>query len=279
MPDAILEILPDTAALPAIDIPVGTAGICRDYESPLTQTEIDVFSSAGRNYDYNSGLIGDMRSSSPNYDAGVAAIVLGMFLILCVGLRNSVAYLRTCVQELWSVRNRENAFDDRTASETRAMLSMLTLTCFCEGVMAYAYVRHSGSVAFTPGWSILLFVLLASVYMLFEAIAYRMVGFVFTTPQLSEQWLKGFYSSQGLLGVALAVPALVALFDPDIAYEMLICGGCLYVLSRIIFICKGFRIFYNNLFSLVYFILYLCTLEIIPLLLVIKAGVYLSNLE
>ena len=44
MPDAILEILPDTTALPAIDIPVGTAGICRDYESPLTQTEIDVYS-------------------------------------------------------------------------------------------------------------------------------------------------------------------------------------------------------------------------------------------
>ncbi|MDE5596138.1 MAG: DUF4271 domain-containing protein, partial [Muribaculaceae bacterium] len=36
------------------------------------------------------------------------------------------------------------------------------------------------------------------------------------------------------------------------------------------FIWKGFSIFYNNIFSLVYFILYLCALEIIPLIYVFQ---------
>ncbi|MCH5320108.1 MAG: DUF4271 domain-containing protein, partial [Paramuribaculum sp.] len=38
----------------------------------------------------------------------------------------------------------------------------------------------------------------------------------------------------------------------------------LYVLARIMFIVKGFRIFYTNSASIVYFILYLCSLEIVP---------------
>ncbi|MDE6240375.1 MAG: DUF4271 domain-containing protein, partial [Muribaculaceae bacterium] len=43
-----------------------------------------------------------------------------------------------------------------------------------------------------------------------------------------------------------------------------------YLLFRLVFISNGFSIFYRNIFSLVYFILYLCTLEIIPLIYVFK---------
>ncbi|MBP3590263.1 MAG: DUF4271 domain-containing protein, partial [Muribaculaceae bacterium] len=40
----------------------------------------------------------------------------------------------------------------------------------------------------------------------------------------------------------------------------------IYVSARLIFIIKGFKIFYNGFISLIYFILYLCTLEIVPLI-------------
>ena len=51
---------------------------------------------------------------------------------------------------------------------------------------------------------------------------------------------------------------------------MVATGSVLYLVVRLIFICKGFRLFYDNLLSSVYFILYLCTLEIAPLILLYK---------
>ena len=76
----------------------------------------------------------------------------------------------------------------------------------------------------------------------------------------------GLNASQMLLGVVLTVPTLVALFYPGVSGVMLAIAAGLYILSRICYISKGFRIFYNNFPSLLYFILYLCTLEIIPVI-------------
>ncbi|WP_367617564.1 DUF4271 domain-containing protein, partial [uncultured Duncaniella sp.] len=39
-----------------------------------------------------------------------------------------------------------------------------------------------------------------------------------------------------------------------------------------------FRLFYDNFGSLLYFILYLCTLEIVPLVLIYRAVLVLHNL-
>lgn len=57
---------------------------------------------------------------------------------------------------------------------------------------------------------------------------------------------------------------------------MAVIGGVMYLMVRVMFIYKGFRIFYINSFSLVYFILYLCTLEIAPVLMFVKLARYFA---
>ncbi|MDE6061420.1 MAG: DUF4271 domain-containing protein, partial [Duncaniella sp.] len=52
-----------------------------------------------------------------------------------------------------------------------------------------------------------------------------------------------------------------------------------YVLVRLIFIFKGFRLFYDNFGSLLYFILYLCTLEIVPPVLLWRCIGFFSKLQ
>ncbi|MDE6853726.1 MAG: DUF4271 domain-containing protein, partial [Muribaculaceae bacterium] len=50
-------------------------------------------------------------------------------------------------------------------------------------------------------------------------------------------------------------------------------------ISRLLFIIKGLRIFYTGIGSLLYFILYLCTLEIIPGCAVYVLSTYLRDLS
>lgn len=83
-------------------------------------------------------------------------------------------------------------------------------------------------------------------------------------------------ASQTLLALALLLPALALLFNPGLTVIMLWISGSFYVIGRMIFIFKGFRIFYTNIFSLIYFISYLCTLEIAPIVFLYRNSNYIE---
>ena len=114
-------------------------------------------------------------------------------------------------------------------------------------------------------------------YYIFQLVAYNLVGYTFTTDEGRTYFVKGFTSSQSILGFLLLITALVALVFREAAEGMLITAGTLYLLARLTFIIKGFRIFYHKIWSLLYFILYLCTLEIVPLIILYITALSLVN--
>lgn len=215
---------------------------------------------------YTRGLEAIPRHPLPGYDTGVMSLVLAVFLIIAVNFRHFSSYFKSVWQNLFSVRVRDNAFDEHTVGEERVMISLLLLTCLCEGIMTYAALQGAGiptpggfvSIAILSGAAILLYI--------FQLSAYQTVGFAFTGNAGRTQWIRGFNASQSLMGILMAVPALLSLFNPNISGTLCTIGLLLYITARVIFIIKGFRIFYENVFSLFYFILYLCSLEIIPIL-------------
>lgn len=103
---------------------------------------------------------------------------------------------------------------------------------------------------------------------------YEAVGYTFTSPEGRREWVRGFSASQALLGLALTVPAALCVFYPDTLRWTVAAGFFAWLFAKILFIVKGFRIFYDKISGLLYFILYLCTLEIIPLIWVYKISVY-----
>lgn len=107
---------------------------------------------------------------------------------------------------------------------------------------------------------------LMAAYYVFQIAVYYILGYTFTTPHRRAMLISGFTSSQSLLSFVLMPAALVAIFYTEATNTMQILGLVAYILARIVFNIKGFRIFYHNFSSLLYYILYLCTLEIIPLI-------------
>lgn len=217
------------------------------------------------------GLPPVARPQLPAADTGVAVLIIAIFLGLAVNIRHNTTFLKTFTQDLLSVRRRSNVFDERTVTETRITLSFVLLTCVAEGIVLYFSPVGAAVAAFTPFAGVGLLAALALVYYAFQVVAYTVVGWTFAGNISRRQWVKGFNASQSLLGIFLIVPALTALFHPGFGEEVAVVSAALYILARTVFICKGFRIFYKNPYSLTYFILYLCTLEIVPPVIVYKA--------
>jgi hypothetical protein len=219
---------------------------------------------------YTTGLSATERPELPGYNSGVLCLTIAMLLFVIFNARNYGRFFHTLVNNLWSVRTRTNLFDEHTVNETGLMGALIAQVCVYEALLAVCCMFANGYSfsAVSMGAMVGLAALFTGGYYVAQLIVYKIIGYAFTTRNLSSQWIQGFNSSQTLLGFALLLPAMISLFYPAAVNALCGVSIALYVIARIVFICKGFRIFYHNLFSLVYFILYLCSVEIIPLLII-----------
>ncbi len=246
---------------------------CREQEAPLAWSE-GLHTAHGKAAFYE-GLPPAPRVQLPGYDSGIMCMLIVMFLFVTTNFRHYSTFIKTFAHDLFSVRKRANVFDERnTMRETRVLISLVLLVCMCEGILIYSAISIPQPVTIPAFVSIGTLSIITLGYYLWQLAAYKTVGYVFAGTTKSGQWVKGFNASQCLLGITLFIPAMVTLFYPGFAGPITIIAITLYICARVIFIFKGFRIFYNKSFTLVYFILYLCALEIIPLIFLYKLSLF-----
>jgi hypothetical protein len=112
-------------------------------------------------------------------------------------------------------------------------------------------------------------------YFLYKFFIYAVIGRIFFTKELSVRWNEIYLSLICLSGIVLFVPALV-LFYTEQAYHTCIYFMLLYAaFTLFVIFYKIYTLFFQGKSSLLYFILYLCAQEIIPLYLVYKGMVCL----
>ncbi len=189
---------------------------------------------------------------------GLMMMVLTLVCLKAAGIGSALKRYGTA---LLTVRRRDNAFDDVHSATLPAAVMLATVFVVFGGVCLYF---SRGVPPFVTFGGVLAVTALLAAYYVFQLVAYSVVGYAFTTPDLRRQWLAGFNASQAYTGLLLIAPAMVLIARPAWWMPVEFFALTAYILGRIIFICKGFKIFYSKIRSLLYFILYLCTLEIIP---------------
>lgn len=211
------------------------------------------------------------RQILPGYDSGVLALLVGAFLLAAIGLIGSKRLWKAFFRGLTHSGPAESAAASAeiTTGERFSVIASLIQTFVCEGLMIFAALHYGHHIPLTPavyfkcaafctGLCALLFCL--------QRAAYAVTAYTFAPrPAVDvKAWLRAFSATQSMLGAALLLPTIGTLFYPGAAMVLVWVGAALYVAARILFIIKGFRIFYVNGFSVFYFFLYLCTLEIMP---------------
>lgn len=108
----------------------------------------------------------------------------------------------------------------------------------------------------------------AAVYLLAMTIAYWVIGNVFAERRQTQMWVKGAAAAYGLETLVLFPVALLTLTYLAWNRTLLIIAAAVFVFGKIVFLYKGFRIFFTQISSWLLFLYYLCSLEIVPLILV-----------
>lgn len=226
--------------------------------------------------DWHDGLEPDARPDRPASNTGFLLAISGIFVLMAFNFKHLKRLVGIYFEELTKVRRgRDNVFSDRPAADTRIMMLLVVQAVVCGAILMAGALSASAGHAMKLGGVGRESALLGAYYLL-QLTAYQTVGYTFSTPEGRREWVRGFNASQALLGLALALPAVLTVFYPETVGSMFIVGIAAFILAKILFIFKGIRIFYDKISDLLYFILYLCTLEIIPIVWVYVLSLYIA---
>jgi hypothetical protein len=145
-------------------------------------------------------------------------------------------------------------------------------------VVAYCMVSRRGEVVFESPGQLLALVRGGAVvflgFILYRFLAGWWVGRIFFPRESVVLWNNYYFSLVALVGVVLLPVALLMFYMPESYY---VCVGlCLafFLLVGLLMSYKILLIFFYRRSPLLYFILYLCAQELLPLLFLLKALVY-----
>ena len=219
---------------------------------------------------------------SPLHDTPSMTLLLVGLLAVALCYHTGYKYIENFFHYMFSTRRRENLFEDHTVNETSIQVALIANTCIVEGFLIYLAVLLLRP-ALAEGLQanvfphIAAFCVLAALFYGVQWLVFKTLGYTFIDKEGTKLWLDGFKATQSLLGLVLVPVLMLVMCYPSHGKMLILIGALLYLVIRLVFIYKGFRIFYSNLSSVFYFILYLCAVEIVPLVLLTKVTIWICG--
>ena len=220
---------------------------------------------------------------SPLRDTPSMALLLTGLLAVALCYHTGYKYIENFFHHMFSTRRRENLFEDHTVNETSILAALIANTCIIEGFIIFLAVQLlrpalAASLQASVFPHIATYCGLAAGFYIVQWMVYKLIGYTFTDKVGSKLWLDGFKASQSLLGLLLLPVLVLLMLYPNHGKLLLVIAATLYIVARLIFIYKGFRIFYGKMSSIVYFILYLCAVEIVPIVIMTGLTYWISDI-
>lgn len=217
----------------------------------------------------------------------ILTALLALFVIVAIRFRNNSKYLGAMFRDAVEVRERGNVFDE-TVREESFIVILNVLWCISVGVLLYTLVdwsvtdtsvatllKRHGFSGLPPGGfpeavrplGMAICTLVVVAWQLLMVTLYTVVGNVFNDTTHTRMWVTGYLATTGLSTLVFFPLSLLAICYPEKITLILwiALGG--FIVAKLIFIWKGFRIFFREIASWLLFLYYLCSLEIVPLIL------------
>lgn len=210
-------------------------------------------------------------SAASDYSSWVILALIVLFLLISFRFRHNFKYIKNLLHETTGSIGRRNLFAD-TMRETTFLTLLILLSIVSSGMILASAVSFF-KTGFTPvpgefPQDLWLYTCIFGGYFVLQWIAYLFLGNTFTSASKTAGWVQGFKAGTALMAPPLFIIAMLGVFYPSLLPILLILAFIVYFSSRILFIFKGFRIFFTHSTYFLLFLYYLCSVEIVPVLLI-----------
>ncbi|MDD4636929.1 MAG: DUF4271 domain-containing protein [Bacteroidales bacterium] len=200
-----------------------------------------------------------------------------LLLITFFQRQNFLAHL---FQNVFRVKSRGVTFEENNLSDLHTNLQLLPLTILMLCLLCF-YSINGNSLNIGEAKIILillLFILSFALFYTLKFLLFRFIAYIFFDDTRSSKWQNSYLSNIALLGTLFCPILLVSVYSDLYSNVLLIVLGGLFLFFRILLLQKVFIIFIPKINTLLYLFLYLCTVEILPAVLMYEGLVSIYEL-
>lgn len=213
---------------------------------------------------HTSGMEGTAFHSFPSNEPWVFVVLIVLFLLFTVGILKSGSEKLRSLQsgfkhnDLWGTSN---------VSTVNYIQSQILLITFSIGVFSlFVYELFYRSPGLFDLKTYLLLTGATTGFYLIKYISFQLIGTVFFDSKTVIKFQKIYFNILSLLAIVLFPVLFLYTYQPQSwRYSLEIIATLFLVSYYILLVIKVFQIFYTKVLAVFYIFLYLCTLEIIPL--------------
>lgn len=213
---------------------------------------------------------------------GIFLLLLFCFALFVHVFRRGMSFFKENARMVFSVRHSSNLFNQATITEVwfDSLLMFQTMLIYSIVLFVYFFENDdSGGYTGSVFLSVISFVLLFIGFNLIKYLVHRFIAYLFDVKQIFEVWVRGYIVVVEMLGLISFVPLLLLIYFDYYHNVLFLVFLLLFLISRLIIIYRSVIFFLEKGVNFLYLIAYLCTVEIIPYILLYNGLSYLYKIE
>ncbi|OJX91310.1 MAG: hypothetical protein BGP01_12930 [Paludibacter sp. 47-17] len=194
----------------------------------------------------------------------VAAVLYLLFMLLVVACVSSRQLFFKRFTDLFKSPLKKEFHSKTTFSDYVSYLSLMLITITVISLIACTSLTRKPGIDFSEFSSIWLITL---GFIVLKYLSMRLLGYIFLTPEKTRLGIRVYFNMLAVSGLIFYPLLVLKIYSINSFYASIIDTGMLCIALIIIALTtmKIFQIFYQKIFDIVYIMLYLCTLEFLPL--------------
>lgn len=226
------------------------------------------------------GKDADLKPYTLHSDAYVTGVIFLCFFLLVYVLTGGHRLLLQKVRSVFQERERQSLFDseDRTGISYRIYLFLLT--SFLLGLLFFDYVQDYYPRIFQDSSPYLLLgadVGMFIIFYLIKGLLYSFVNWIFFDRDRGNRWLDVYFFINYMMGIILFPLVLLVVYFDLQPQSIILYVSIVAIIYLIVLFYKCFSIFFRERYGFFYLIVYFCTLEIVPFLILWKVLIVVNE--
>ena len=224
-----------------------------------------------------SGMEGEPLPYKPESDEAVLGAIFICFVLILLALQKGSKSLLPYLKNVVVVRRRTSLFDERNSSSSIQTVALSLSTMLGSAICLYhhyadeIFLYHANHAVILMAYFSFFVLLITG-----KSVFYNFVNWIFFEREKTVRWKENYWGLMAAMGVVLFPTILYVTFlDCDSQKSDYLLLTILFI-SKILLFYKLIRNFFTHLYGVSHLILYFCTLEIIPDLILWK-GVEIFN--
>jgi len=213
----------------------------------------------------HAGFVGISHPIFPQSESWVFGILLLFFFILVISISSSTSLINETLRTFFQVKSRSSIFSKTTMNDFRFKYFLILFSIGVLSFYTYLIIYPTSSSEFNfQGFGIVLSITL--IFFVIKAMIMRVVGYVFIDQANLKIATDSYFNILSFLGIVLFPLLIIRIYTPynivdfiDYASLFLVFLAYLFVIIKIV------QIFFHKIVAFFYILLYLCTLEFLPL--------------